>query len=216
VSRRALSVVVVLVGCGASDDRPAPDAPAPDAPTVVPCDLSDTVVTHPAMAPIAPHTECTVTTATVAIPSATHVENCSPIDYECSPPAGGSHYGSWAAYREYDAAIPWAFLVHNMEHGGVVLSYNCPSGCVAVVEALRAIRTDFAADRFCAPAVRNRLLIVPSPSLDVPIAVAAWGRSYTATCLDRPSLDAFVQESYAHGPEDTCAAGIDDATTRCP
>ena len=68
-----------------------------------------------------------------------HIDTCSAITYPDNPPAGGNHYQVWAAYQSFSFAVPRGFWVHNLEHGAVVYSYNCPDGCpdeVADVEAL--------------------------------------------------------------------------------
>ena len=40
-----------------------------------------------------------------------------------------------------------------------------------------------------------------------PLAAAAWGATYQASCVDRPSLEAFVRDHYAKGPENLCVSG---------
>ncbi len=60
-----------------------------------------------------------------------HVSPTSPIAYKFYPPASGSHFG------QPDGPVPWQShgplvegqYLHNLEHGGVAILYNCPSGC---------------------------------------------------------------------------------------
>lgn len=49
-----------------------------------------------------------------------HVEN---PDYSTqpSPPTSGVHFPIWADWGIYDTAVPYKFLVHNMEHGGIIV-----------------------------------------------------------------------------------------------
>ena len=175
------------------------------------------VTTHPDAEPIAPATECTVTTAEARETSGAHVEPCAEVSYETVPPCTGTHYSSWADYGVYDAPVPWGFLVHCMEHGGVVLSYGCDAAeCPDVVAAMEAIASE-QTDSLCAGANPNRIVVAPDPTLPAPVAAAAWGHVYRATCLDEPGLRAFVDAHYADAPEDTCAGGVDlSATGWCP
>ena len=53
------------------------------------------------------------------------------------------------------------------------------------------------------------MVLTPDPLLDTPIAAAAWGATYTATCIDEASLRAFADAHYGQGPEDFCSDGID-------
>lgn len=179
--------------------------------------LTNIVETRPDAAPIAPATECVVTTASAAtLEPATHLTPCVDTAFDTTPPCEGPHYSSWAAYGVYDAPVPWGYLVHSMEHGGVVIAYSCGADCADVPPRLRALYDSYTADPRCsASGVPHRLIVVPAPDLDVPIAAAAWGEIYRATCLDENSLRAFLDAHYARAPEDTCAAGVDESPGWC-
>lgn len=177
--------------------------------------LVDVVETRPDAPPIAPATECVVTTGRAPVSDATHLTPCSDVDYPLHPPPGGPHYSMWADFAVYEEPVPWGFLVHSLEHGAVVLAHNCTEGCpevLAVFEQLRADRDD--------PSCRDhpngsRVIIVPDPSLEVPIAAVAWEHVYLATCLDETSLRAFVDAHYAQAPEDLCVPGVTPPNS-CP
>ncbi|MBZ0118009.1 MAG: DUF3105 domain-containing protein [Sandaracinaceae bacterium] len=173
----------------------------------------DVVETRPSATPIAPAVECVVTTARAPAPDANHIAPCSPLELDTMPPVSGTHYGSWADFRTYDAPVPWGFLLHAMEHGAVLLAYDCPAGCpevVALFETLAAERDD----PLCRGNDRpNRIVITPATDLGAPVAALAWEHAYTATCLDEASLRAFVDARYAQAPEDLCVPGT---TTFCP
>jgi hypothetical protein len=201
VLRLALISSLLCAACGDDDGAPS------DAGGVV----RNVVVTHPDAPPIAPATECTVETAEAVRTPAGHVEACSEVTFDTVPPAWGDHYGVWANFDEYDAPVPWGFLVHSQEHGAVVLAYACGSSCPDVLELyreLKAERVDPVCGDDAGPGV-NRIIIVPDPTMDVPVAVAAWGRIYRATCLDEASLRAFVDASYTGGTENICFPGTD-------
>lgn len=178
----------------------------------------DVVITHPAQPPIAPYDECTVQIARHAATSASHVPPCSALSYDV-PPSSGTHYSQWAAFGSYDAPVPWGFLVHALEHGAIVLAYRCEVGadCTEIRETLQAIVDAEPRDALCREEVPLRYVLAPAPDLEWPIAVLAWGHAYTATCLDRSSIEAFFDAHYAGGPENTCALGVDlSATGWCP
>lgn len=49
----------------------------------------------------------------------------SHLPYNSSPPTSGPHYGNPAPWGIYDHELPDEQLVHNLEHGGIWISYNC-------------------------------------------------------------------------------------------
>lgn len=168
-------------------------------------------VTFPDAAPIAPATACSVALIDAEGQSGGHVEPCTQVNYPTSPPMGGTHYSVWASFRAYDAPVPHGFLVHSMEHGAVILYHRClPSECPSLVANLRNVADTSEADPACSStAARNRIIVVPDPTLDVPVAASSWGHSYKATCFDEPSLRAFITEHYAMATENFCSAGMD-------
>lgn len=175
----------------------------------------DERVETPDAAPIAPFDTCTVTTYRVPAASAGHVAPCSALDYPELPPSGGDHYGQWAAFGVYDAPVPWGFLVHSMEHGGVVLAHSCEGACPEVEAEFAAVAAEHD-DPLCRGDAPNRIIIAPA-DLDHPVVAVAWEHVYVATCLDPPSLRAFVEAHYGDAPEDLCAQGIDlSADGWCP
>jgi hypothetical protein len=179
----------------------------------------DVVTTHPLESPIAPATSCDVTTATEPAASRNHQDPCHAIPYPFIPPSSGDHYSIWADYLTYTSPVPWGFLVHSMEHGAVVLAYDPSSPAAAQIQtAFAAIITAHGIDPVCRDeSWPSRIIVVPAHDLHTPIAAAAWEHTYEATCLDMPSLSAFVEAHYAQAPEDFCSPGEDlSATGWCP
>jgi hypothetical protein len=152
---------------------------------------------------------CDTTIARYPLDPGIHVSTCFPITWSTNPPTSGPHYPIWAAFKTYDAPIPRGFWVHAMEHGAIVLAYNCPSGCDAEVAALQAFVDARPVDPLCAPSVRRRVVIVPDPQLDVRFAAAAWGWALKSNCFDLGMLAPFYDAHYAQAPENTCADGVD-------
>jgi hypothetical protein len=139
--------------------------------------------------------------------------------WNSNPPSSGEHYPIWAAYQEFDAAVPRGFYVHDLEHGAVDYLYNCAlldagavgdagDPCAAVVAALEQAVAAMATDPLCDPSVRVRHVITPDPLIAYPVAAATWGWTYNAACVDLPTLEAFAKVHYAQSPEDFCSNGI--------
>ena len=167
------------------DGAPLPDAAGPDAPA------------------------CTTTIASHPLAAGVHVAQCSPITYATNPPTSGSHYGLWASWRAYADRVPRGFWVHDLEHGGIVVTYNCPTGCAAEVAALTAFLAARPADPLCVAPIRNRFVVTPDPLLDTRFAASAWGWSLRSDCFDLPALGSFIDAHYAQAPENFCTDGFD-------
>jgi hypothetical protein len=134
--------------------------------------------------------------------------------YNSSPPSSGPHCNEWGSYAVYgeDAPLPACNFLHNLEHGAVVLLYNCPDGCADQVEALEQLIAAAPADPDCG--AQKRLLLTPYAEMDATIAAVAWGFTWTADCLDEAARDSLLdfiadhQGSGGDAPEPTvCANG---------
>jgi len=87
-------------------------------------------------------------TAGVAIPDegpATHVLPSTPLTYRFYPPTSGPHYGqpygpvAWGSIGTTSGPLTEGEFVHNLEHGGIAVLYDCPSGgdCLTLVNQLK-------------------------------------------------------------------------------
>ena len=146
---------------------------------------------------------------------AQHLEQCAPTIYISSPPSSGNHYPVWPAYKVYDQPVPWGFLVHGLEHGAVVFSYRCDSGCPEELAKAKAFVAGLAPDVVCASP--KLVVLVPDPKLDVAFAASAWTWTLRADCFDSAAFGQFITDHYAHGLERVCSQGVDlSASNWCP
>ncbi len=147
--------------------------------------------------------------------------------WDSNPPSSGDHYPIWAAFQEYDAAVPRGYYVHDLEHGAIDFLYNCPlldagvpdasagdagdagpvDPCDAIRIGMRAAVASLPDDSLCDPSIRVRFVITPDPLIDHPVAASSWGWTYVASCLDLPTLSAFAKAHYGQGTEDFCSNG---------
>jgi len=54
-----------------------------------------------------------------------HVTDIAGINYSSNPPTSGSHFPVWAKSGVYDRLISDGYLIHSLEHGYIVISYDC-------------------------------------------------------------------------------------------
>jgi hypothetical protein len=94
--------------------------------------------------------------------------------------------GSLAPWAESDVQLPPELWVHNLEDGGVALTYSCGTSCPELVEGLREILQRFD---------EQHLLLMPYQDIVDPdgvthrAAAAAWGRVFYFDELNEESTD---------------------------
>ena len=118
------------------------------------------------------------------------------VTYNSFPPSSGPHYQQPAPWGIYEDPVKQTILVHNLEHGGVVIQY----GDVGE-ETVKDIQSFYQDDP-------NGLVVAPYPRLGKKIALTAWneprydnnqsepgqvdaGKGYVLTCTqwDRDAAD---------------------------
>jgi hypothetical protein len=128
----------------------------------------------------------------------THIDEPTPVSYVANPPASGPHWPQWQEpWGAYPNGLPRERWVHNLEHGGVVLLYNCPSGCDDVVAQLTTLRDATPVDRFNV----QRLLIVPDAAMPRKVAAVAWGWRWQGEAVDMAAMRCFIDARYDRAPE---------------
>jgi len=60
-----------------------------------------------------------------------HITDISDFEYNSNPPTSGSHFPVWAKKGVYDRVLSDGHLIHSLEHGYVVISYNCDKEVVS-------------------------------------------------------------------------------------
>lgn len=54
-----------------------------------------------------------------------HVTDIAGVTYNSNPPTSGSHFPVWAKPGVYDRLISDGYFIHSMEHGYIIISYDC-------------------------------------------------------------------------------------------
>ena len=86
--------------------------------------------------------------------------------YNSVPATSGWHYSdefSPARWGIHEGFVPDEVLIHNLEHAGVGIHYNCPDGCEVLVAQLADIVKD-----------ANKVIMSPYPGMETTIALTAW------------------------------------------
>jgi len=147
----------------------------------------------------ATRTEASLPGTPVADEGREHIPNTQQPQYRHYPPASGPHYDTPAAWGLYDQPVAEGYLVHSLEHGGVLILYNCPSGCPDLVTQLK---------NFNATAPRSarwnevKLVIAPYTKMQHELAIVAWDWIDEMDTFDSSRLLKFYKAHLDRGPED--------------
>ena len=109
-----------------------------------------------------------------------------------SPPTSGDHYATPAIDGFYADTIPEEQLVHNMEHGEVIVWYR-PDAPQATIDAIETVVEDSPIGLLA-----SSYASMPSGS---EVAFTAWGASQSCADFSNDVLNAFREEFQGHGPE---------------
>ena len=116
--------------------------------------------------------------------------------YNSDPPTSGWHYDTPLAAGFHAQPAPDEQVVHNLEHGHVVISYDCSklADCVGTQAQIRQFLERY----------RNwKVTAVPRQNTDAAIALTAWGWLDKLDGYDDARITAFIDAWRDRGPERT-------------
>lgn len=108
-----------------------------------------------------------------------------------TPPVAGAPLGAPVKWGIYNEPIPDEALVHNLEHGGIGLHYDCPSGCTDLVASLRKL----------VPSNPSQFVMSPYSNMQAKIAVTAWRRVMYLEAVDEAKIKGFIKAYKDKAPE---------------
>lgn len=124
---------------------------------------------------------------------AAHISPGSPHEpYNSNPPTSGPHYGTTTANGVHDEVIADETVIHNLEHGHIWIAYR-PDVSEETKEKLKEF---VQGDDW-------KMVVAPRPQNDVPIALAAWGRTLKLADFDEAQIKKFRDAYRNRGPEKT-------------
>lgn len=116
------------------------------------------------------------------------------------PPTSGDH-SSPLPWQAYDQPVPDMNIIHNLEHGGIYISYQpgLPPEQVARIKALFTKpygKPDFQP---------TKALIAPRAANDAPIIMSSWRRSMKLQTFDEQKMIEYYLRNVGKAPEGTAS-----------
>jgi hypothetical protein len=110
-------------------------------------------------------------------------------DYKTNPPTSGVHRGQTSPWGSYREAPDMETLVHNLEHGGIIIHYKGLTD-----EQIDQI--DAFADSYV-----NGVISIPNDDIEKPVAMASWRHSQQCEKLNLTAIEGFIEQRCNKGPE---------------
>lgn len=116
-----------------------------------------------------------------------HVPEGQAVQYNSVPPVGGAHWPSPASWGASPTQLPDERVVHNLEHGGVVIDYNAIGA--EDFTKLKSLLSTYPRDRY------NEVKLVIQPYDKIApgtIALTAWGWREILGAYDEQAIRSFL------------------------
>jgi hypothetical protein len=112
-------------------------------------------------------------------------------DYNSDPPTSGPHYAEPASWGVYEEVLLDEQLVHNLEHGEIVVYYRPDLVDETVMEQFRTIQRSFP----------RKSLFVPRPQARTAIVLTSWGYLLELDEFDEQAVREFIRRNKNRAPE---------------
>lgn len=126
--------------------------------------------------------------------------------YDGNPPTSGPHASVYAQWGVYEEPQPKEQMVHNMEHAGVIVWYNCEGGAEPLsADECAQLKNDLTS--IVQPAVVGGGMIVMTPYADMQdrIALTAWRHLDSFNEFDEQRVRTFLETFECRfDPENLC------------
>lgn len=123
-----------------------------------------------------------------------HVEQKSYTDSEL--PTSGPH-ASPVAWGVYETEQRDDQLIHNLEHGGIVVTYRPDTPEAELIKIKELLSKPFSEPGF----EPTKIVVAPRESNKAPIVLSSWQRSETLQNYDKETVMTYVKRNLGKSPE---------------
>lgn len=121
-------------------------------------------------------------------------------NYKAKIPTSGPH-SQPVSWQVYDQQVPDQNIIHNMEHGGVVVSYR-PDLDPAIVDRLKKLFSKPYARKDFTP---GKAILMPREGQEKPIVLASWNHIFEMDTFDEETLVEQFFKNIGKSPEPTAS-----------
>lgn len=108
--------------------------------------------------------------------------------YSSNPPSSGPHYAQPATWGVHDTELPDEQVIHNLEHGGIWISYKgIDASSTAALEKITNSQ--------------SKIIMEPRANNDAPIILVSWGKVQKFEAYDEQGINTFIEANKNQSPE---------------
>lgn len=115
------------------------------------------------------------------------------------PPTSGDHAVMPLPWQIYNQEIPDGSTIHNLEHGGIYISYR-PDLSKDQIDKIQALFFEpFSEENF----TPNKVIMAPRALNESPIVMSSWMRSMKLQSFDADKMEQYYRLNIGKSPEPT-------------
>jgi len=127
-----------------------------------------------------------------------HIDPSQAGNWQTDPPNSGDHYPNLAPWGFSDRPIPPGNWLHNLEHGGIAVLYNCSDRCPDDQEMIKTFMSNAPPD---STFHEVKIVAAPYPVPGHRFALMAWGWRLFLDSWDPNQARRFYDSHLNQGPE---------------
>lgn len=125
--------------------------------------------------------------------------------YNSNPPTSGPHASTFIQWGIYEEPVAKEIAVHNMEHAGVIVWYNCEGPDPLSAEECATLRNDLSSVVQPMIADGRSIIMTPYGGMSERIALTAWQHLDTLDEFDEERVRMFIETFECRfDPENLC------------
>lgn len=125
-----------------------------------------------------------------------HVAEGQPQTYKAKIPTSGPHAGT-VQWQAYEQQIPDENIIHNMEHGGIIVSYRSDLDSATIQKLKGLFAKPYTVQGFSP----NKAIVMPRKGQEKPIVLASWNRILELDNYNQQSLIDYYLGNVNKSPE---------------